>query len=249
MIEQDVDVTLKVIVVGNGQVGKTSMITRFAKGVFTNEYKKTLAVDFLEKRLFLDSCNEEVTYLLWDTAGQEEYDAITRGYYKGAGAGVIAFSTVDRASFDALDSWQRKVRDECGDIPMLLVQNKVDLIDQAVMSPQEVEATAQRLGLALYRTCVKENLNVTEVFRYLGEEFLRRGGEAGIGVSSVTSMAKHAITASGTRAAEPQPGQAAAAASVQLNGPAAKPFKVDASRPSVQRTGGKKRLFTQCALL
>lgn len=248
MIEQDVDVTLKVIVVGNGQVGKTSMITRFAKGVFTNEYKKTLAVDFLEKRLFLESASEEVTYLLWDTAGQEEYDAITRGYYKGAGAGVIAFSTVDRASFDALDSWQRKVRDECGDIPMLLVQNKVDLIDQAVMSPQEVEATAQRLGLALYRTCVKENLNVTEVFRYLGEEFLRRGGEAGIGVSSVTSMAKHAVTASGTRAAEPQPGQAAAP-SVQLNGPAAKPFKVDAARPSVQRTGGKKRLFTQCALL
>lgn len=246
MIDQDVDVTLKVIVVGNGQVGKTSMITRFAKGVFTNEYKKTLAVDFLEKKLFLDSCNEEVTYLLWDTAGQEEYDAITRGYYKGAGACVIAFSTVDRASFDALESWNAKVRDECGDIPMLLVQNKVDLIEQAVMTPQEVEATAQRLGLALYRTCVKENLNVTEVFRYLGEEFMRRGGEAGIGVSSVTSMAKHATTAGGAKAAEPAPGQAAPLAPPA----AAKPFKVgEDRRPSVQRTGGKKRLFTQCALL
>lgn len=63
MIEEDVDTTLKVIVVGNGQVGKTSMITRFAKGVFTDQYKKTLAVDFLEKRMLVSPAMEEVTYL------------------------------------------------------------------------------------------------------------------------------------------------------------------------------------------
>ena len=55
------------------------MITRFAKGVFTDSYKKTLAVDFLEKRCSLGPAEEEITFLLWDTAGQEEYDAITRG--------------------------------------------------------------------------------------------------------------------------------------------------------------------------
>jgi Ras-related protein Rab-23 len=252
MLEEDIDVTLKVIVVGNGQVGKTSMITRFSKGIFTNEYKKTLAVDFLEKRSLLPSSGEEITYLLWDTAGQEEYDAITRGYYKGAGACVIAFSTVDRASFDALDNWSRKVRDECGDIPTLLVQNKVDLIDQAVMTPQEVEATASKLGLTLYRMCVKENLNVSDVFLHLGEEFLRRGGEAGMGISSVTSMTKHATTASGAKPAAADPSSAKVpleATPAGNNGAAAKPFKVGEKRPSVQRTGGKKRLFTQCAIL
>jgi Ras-related protein Rab-23 len=251
MIEQDIDVTIKVIVVGNGQVGKTSMITRFAKGIFTNEYKKTLAVDFLEKKLNLESSGEEVTYLLWDTAGQEEYDAITRGYYKGAGACVIAFSTVDRASFDALDNWSRKVKDECGEIPMLLVQNKVDLIDQAVMTPAEVEAVAQRLGLTLYRMCVKENLNVNDVFMHLGEDFLRRGGESGMGISSVTSMTTHATTASGTKPAVDLAGSGVAASepTPSSNGASAKPFKVGERRPSVQRTGGKKRLFTQCVLL
>ncbi len=85
MFEQDVDVSLKVIVVGNGQVGKTSMITRFAKGIFTNEYKKTLAVDFLERKMVVEPAGEEVTFLLWDTAGQEEYDAITRGKVDDAG--------------------------------------------------------------------------------------------------------------------------------------------------------------------
>ena len=73
------DISLKVIVVGNGCAGKTSMITRFAKGDFSGNYKKTLAVDFLEKRLIVQPLEEEITFLLWDTAGQEEYDAITKG--------------------------------------------------------------------------------------------------------------------------------------------------------------------------
>ncbi|KAF4704782.1 Ras- protein Rab-23, partial [Perkinsus olseni] len=75
-------------------------------------YKKTLAVDFLEKRLWIEPAGEELTFFLWDTAGQEEYDAITRGYYKGAGAAIIAFSTVDRASFEAVESWYKKIVEE-----------------------------------------------------------------------------------------------------------------------------------------
>jgi len=59
MIEEDIDTSLKVIVVGNGEVGKTSLITRFARGVFTGDYKKTLAVDFLEKKCFLPQVDFE----------------------------------------------------------------------------------------------------------------------------------------------------------------------------------------------
>ena len=76
---------------------------------------------------------------------------------------MIAFSTTDRNSFDAVEMWKTKIEAECGDIAMALVQNKVDLADQAVASPEEVEGLARKLGLKLYRTCVKENLNVTEV--------------------------------------------------------------------------------------
>lgn len=247
MIEQDIDVSLKVICVGNGQVGKTSMVKRFVMGVYTNDYKKTLAVDFLEKKMFLDAVNEEVTFLLWDTAGQEEYDAITRGYYKGAGACVIAFSTIDRDSFEAVESWYRKVTDECGQIPMCLVQNKVDLIHEAAMTPQEAEALAVKLGLKLYRTCVTENLNISEVFVYLGTEFVRRGGEAGVGVHSVTAMTTHSTPAVAGAVLQP-PGEPARP---QAGGTSNKPFKVgETAKPAVQRTGGKKhRLFTNCTIL
>merc|ERR1711862_1082290 len=131
---------------------------------------------------------EELTFLLWDTAGQEEYDAITRGYYRGAGCCIIAFSTTDRHSFDAVEAWHKKVIDECGNIVIVLCQNKVDLIDQAQMTQHEVENLASRLQLRLYRTCVKDDLNVKEIFHDLGHEFLRRGGEHGLGVNSITAI-------------------------------------------------------------
>ena len=66
--------------------------------------------------------------MLWDTAGQEEFDSITKAYYRGAQACVIAFSTTDRDSFQAVRKWKKKVEDECGIIPTVLVQNKMDLL-------------------------------------------------------------------------------------------------------------------------
>lgn len=81
--------------------------------------------------LFFSASGEDVRLMLWDTAGQEEFDAITKAYYRGAQACVIAFSTTDRNSFDAVKKWKRKVEDECGHIPMVLVQNKIDLLHES----------------------------------------------------------------------------------------------------------------------
>lgn len=68
---------------GNGAVGKTSMIRRYCRGIYTDEYKKTIGVDFLEKTKYIDSLCEDVRMMVWDTAGQEEFDTITRTYYRG----------------------------------------------------------------------------------------------------------------------------------------------------------------------
>ena len=77
--------------------------------------------------------------MLWDTAGQEEFDAITKAYYRGAQACVVAFASNDRSSFEAVGKWKRKVEEECGgigmgNIPMVLVQNKIDLMHQSLVS-------------------------------------------------------------------------------------------------------------------
>ena len=167
------------IVVGNGGVGKTSMVRRIAKGQFTEGYKKTIGVDFVEKDLELAS-GEEVRLMLWDTAGQEEFDAVTRTYYRGAGAVVYVFSTTDRASFDELPEWVAKVTAEAPGIAAVVVQNKVDLLEQAVVTPEEAEELASRLRLKFYRTSVKDDVNVRPMFEYLAESALARAKTAGV---------------------------------------------------------------------
>ncbi|QQP57177.1 RAB23_ member RAS oncogene family, partial [Caligus rogercresseyi] len=113
---------------------------------------------------------EEVRLMLWDTAGQEEFDAITKAYYRGAQACVIAFSTTDRASFESVGKWKKKVEEECGSIPMVLVQNKIDL--ESVVNNDEVDRLCQDCRMRCYRISVKEDLNVVNVFQHLAENYV-----------------------------------------------------------------------------
>ena len=156
------------------------MITRFAKGIMTDNYKKTIGTgvgyhrfffhrvrlfesfflflffrpDFMEKEITVKSSGETVKLMLWDTAGQEMFSKLTRSYYRGSGAVVYVFSTTDRDSFLEVERWRSKVQEECGDIASVLVQNKIDLMDQAAVTSEEVEELATRMGVKLYRTCV-----------------------------------------------------------------------------------------------
>jgi len=168
--EEDFEIAVKVVIVGNGAVGKSSMIQKYCKGIFTAEYKKTIGVDFLEKRICVNG--EDVRMMLWDTAGQEEFDCITRAYYRGAQACVLAFSCVDRESFKQVARWKRKVEEECGNIPMVMVMTKMDLLYKAAMDSFEVEKMSRNLGLPLIKTSVKENLNVSKVFYQLATQHL-----------------------------------------------------------------------------
>lgn len=96
---------------------------------------------------------------------------MTRRYYKGASACIIAFSIVDRDSFLHLERWKDSVENECGQIPMILVQTKIDLVEAAAMAVKETEQVANKLKLPLFRTCAKDNLMVTELFEYLAVKY------------------------------------------------------------------------------
>lgn len=78
----------------------------------------------------------------------------------GAQACAIVFSTTDRESFSSIESWKKKVEFECGEIPMVLVQNKIDLINESAVKREEVDNLARRLHLKLFKTSVRDNVNV-----------------------------------------------------------------------------------------
>ncbi|KAI2657451.1 Ras-related protein Rab-23 [Labeo rohita] len=237
MLEEDMEVAIKVVVVGNGAVGKSSMIQRYCKGIFTKDYKKTIGVDFLERQIIVNG--EDVRLMLWDTAGQEEFDAITKAYYRGAQACVLVFSTTDRESFEAISSWREKVEIEVGDIPTVLVQNKIDLLDDTVIKNEEAEGLAKRLKLRFYRTSVKEDLNVNEVFKYLADKYLQRLKQQSAEETEVVHTSSNKIGVFNTTGGS-HPNQNAS----DLNG-----REVINLRPNKQRTKKTKNPFGSCRLL
>lgn len=240
MHEEDMELAVKVLIVGNGAVGKSSLIQRYCKGIFTNEYKKTIGVDFLEKQIDIGEYN--LRLMIWDTAGQEEFDSITRAYYRDAAACVVAFSTTDIASFNAVESWIKKVEDEVGSIPMVLIQNKCDLMDSAAMSKEQAEALAEKVKLKFFRVSVQQNFKVDDVFQYLAELYVKKLKER-----DSSDRPPASSSSSGTQAnnvslppkvdftPKPAPGKAAGGGG----------FKIEQPK---RRTGGKKSKF-DCALL
>jgi Ras-related protein Rab-23 len=256
--ETDMETSLKIIVVGNGQVGKTSLATRYAKGVMTDNYKKTIGTDFMEKDLILKGTGETVKLMLWDTAGQEMFSELTRQYYRGAGAVIYVFSTTDRESFNEIERWRGKVQTECGDIVSVLVQNKIDMLEKAEMRPAEVEDLAKRISTKLYRVCVKDNIQVDDVFEYVADQYLKRGAvESDTAVSDIKEGSSTNKKPDNSKSEEKVESKrdsngsspvttastdmSANSNTNSTNNGTGKSFQLNNSQPSKQRTGGKKK--------
>lgn len=170
MIDFQEDEGIKVVVVGDGSVGKTCLLRRFVRGDFIEQYKKTIGAEFMEKDVFLRAYNVTVKLLLWDTAGQEVFNALTRAYYRGAGVAVLAFSTVDRDSFMNVEAWKERVESVCGPIPMVLCQTKLDLSHEAVITNDEAEHLATQLKVPFFRVSTKDDFNVTQLFEFAAQQ-------------------------------------------------------------------------------
>ena len=173
----DFETTVRIVVVGDGCVGKSSLLRCYCKGKtsFSEKYKKTIGVNFLEKQ-DIEEGGEEVTLHLWDTAGQAEFKSVNEKYLKQADGAVLVFSSTDRDSFNNVRNWHESICGMCGKIPMAIVQNKVDLLAHADVHPEEAEALARDLRLKLFRVSCKDAFNVRDVFRYIAGKFVRIGG-------------------------------------------------------------------------
>ena len=114
---------------------------------------------------------------------------------RGAQACVLAFSCVDRESFKCVAKWKKKVEEECGNIPMVLVMTKMDLLYRAEVDSFEVEKMSRNLGIRLIKTSVKENINVHKVRMSCGSA-AALAGQSRLG-SSLQILVVEEIRASG----------------------------------------------------
>jgi small GTP-binding protein len=158
----DYDELHKVIVVGDGQVGKTSLSVRFSTGKFEKDYIMTIGVGLMTRTL--DHMGKKIKITIWDTGGQERFAGIRPIYYKGAAAALICYSIDSRLSYKNLNRWIKEVRNHCPNIPTVLVGTKNDLEEDRVIKTLRAQTKADKLNIPFFETSSKSGINVEEPF-------------------------------------------------------------------------------------
>merc|ERR1712151_621134 len=97
-------VLLKVIILGDSGVGKTSLMNQYVNKKFTNQYKATIGADFLTKEVTID--DKTVTMQIWDTAGQERFQSLGVAFYRGADCCVLVYDVTVAKSFEHIENWR-----------------------------------------------------------------------------------------------------------------------------------------------
>jgi small GTP-binding protein len=167
---EEYDYLFKSIVVGDGGVGKTALTLRFSKGFFTEDYKMTIGVDFHVKTITIDTAEGPIRckLQLWDTGGQERFSSIRPMYYRGSLGVVLVFDLTNSDSFEHLPQWIEEVRANVkAEIPLLLVGNKSDLIDQRAVSMDEINHFTHDFNLFYMETSAKTGDGVGDCFYIL----------------------------------------------------------------------------------
>jgi len=180
----------KVIAVGDGSVGKTSITIRFCEGKFSQEYLMTIGANFGVKALSVPFGEEvrEIKLQIWDTGGQERFSPIRELYYKGGLAAIVVFDVTNRESYDHLLMWFNEVRKNVPNIPLTLVGNKID-IPNRVITYEEGLRMAKRCAAPYRETSAMTGERVDEVFSELAYRILlslygppKVGGQTVIGI-------------------------------------------------------------------
>ena len=118
--------TLKLVIMGDEGVGKSSLIVRFVENKFSSEYISTIGVDFLVKEIQLGDA-KKAKLVIWDIGGQEQWKAKLNLYLKGADGGVVICDLTRPASGKSVVSWVEALKKHAGDVPYIIVGNKIDL--------------------------------------------------------------------------------------------------------------------------
>ncbi|KAL6569660.1 Ras-related protein raba3 [Orobanche minor] len=179
-----IEYVFKVVVIGDSAVGKTQLLSRFAKNEFCLDSKSTIGVEFQTRTIKIKS--KVIKAQIWDTAGQESamgrkgvrkwvkkmvYRAVTSAYYRGALGAMLVYDVTKRLSFDHVARWVEELRAHAdSSIVIVLVGNKADLVDLRTVPSEDAVEFAEKQCMYFFETSALSGDNVEPVFLKLLEE-------------------------------------------------------------------------------
>lgn len=166
-----ISLSKKVCLLGDFAVGKTSLVRRFVYNLFDDKYLSTIGVKVSRKVIIVprDEGLTELTLMLWDLAGSEEYNMMRASYLRGAAGAIIVCDLTRPVTLDSLAGYAAELRRASPDARAIVVGNKADLSDQRQISDGQIVGQAAALQAPYYLTSAKTGANVEALLRHLGQ--------------------------------------------------------------------------------
>ncbi|MFX1571461.1 MAG: Rab family GTPase [Promethearchaeota archaeon] len=167
MNESGKELRFKITVIGDGKVGKTSLIKKFTQGTFDTNYVETIGAQFSKYDKKIDGDN--IRLLFWDIAGQDSFHFLRPSFFRESSAAIIVYSLekneLGSRSFEHITNWYEDVNRFCGQIPIVIFANKVDLIEEDKLDHSQIQKIVQKHNfLDYFITSAKSGQGVYKAF-------------------------------------------------------------------------------------
>ena len=173
--DQKIKLSLKILLIGDSQVGKTSLLLKYTEHVFPEEHIATIGVEYKDKFILKDNYN--IRLQIWDTAGQERFHSITKNIYRNANGVLFVYDITNEESFSNIKNWIKDLQNVGNDIKGVIIGNKIDLEQKRDVSKQDLEEIGNKYNMPILETSAKQSINVNEGFELLVNELLKGKNE------------------------------------------------------------------------
>ena len=169
------DEKCQLLIIGDSTVGKTSILGRFANGTFNSNYLATVGLDNFTKDEEID--NKKIRIKIWDTAGQEKYQSLTKGFFRNAQGIMVVFDVSNVETYENIKYWTQSIKTHMGSdiekIAVIIIGNKKDLKEREV-NQREAEIYSSELGYPYFETSAKTGENINSTIKYLVKQVLKK---------------------------------------------------------------------------